>query len=69
MNNPNCSRTGAPAITVNFNQAKLVSRDYSASIGQNSTVRLTFQNQIGGLSSNYLQQGIVFSGSWGAPYA
>jgi hypothetical protein len=69
LNNPNCSRTGAPAITVYFNQAKLVSRDYSSSIGQNSSVRLTFQNQIGGLSSSYLTQGIVFSGTYGEPFA
>lgn len=69
LNLPNCSRTGAPAITVNFNQAKLISRDYSSSIGQNSTVRLTFQNQLQGISPNYLNYGIVFSGIYGAPYA
>lgn len=68
LNLPNCSRTGAPAITVNFNQAKLVSRDYTSSIGQNSTVRLTFQNQLQGISPGYLSAGIVFSGSYGEPF-
>lgn len=66
---PNCSRTGAAAITVYFNQAKLVSRDYTSAIGQNSTVRLTFQNQLQGISPSYFGRGIVFSGSWGAPYS
>lgn len=65
LNLPNCSRAGAAAITVNFNQAKLVSRDYSSSIGQNSTVRLTFQNQLQGISPNYLGRGVVFSGIYG----
>lgn len=68
MNNPSCTRNGAPAITVYFNQAKLVSRDYSSSIGQNSTVRLTFTNQLQGISPNYLGRGIVFSGSYGEPF-
>lgn len=67
LNLPNCARTGASSITVFFNQAKLVSRDYSSSIGQNSTVRLTFQNQLQGIGPNYLGQGIVFSGSYGEP--
>lgn len=66
LNNPNCQRTGQAAIVINFNQAKLQSRDYSSSIGQNSTVRLTFVNQIGGLTNSYLQQGIVFSGIYGS---
>lgn len=65
LRNPSCDRNGSNAITVWFNQAKLVSRDYSASIGQNSTVRLTYSNQLGGITSNYLNQGVVFSGSWG----
>lgn len=68
-NLPNCTRTGAAAITVNFNQAKLISRDYTSSIGQNSTVRLTFQNQLQGISPSYFSKGIVFSGDYGAPYA
>lgn len=69
MNNPNCQRTGAAAITLNFNQAKLINRNYSSSIGQNSTVRLTFQNQLQGISPLYLQKGIVFSGSYSGPQA
>ncbi len=62
MNDPSCTRTGPAAITVWFNQAKLVSRDYTTSIGQNATVRLTYTNQIGGLSANYFGQGVIFSG-------
>lgn len=69
LNLPNCARTGAAAITVNFNQAKLVSRDYTSSVGQNSSVRLTFQNQLQGISPSYLGYGIVMSGNWGAPYS
>lgn len=69
LNLPNCQRTGAPAITVYFNQAKLVSRDYTSSIGQNSTVRLTFQNQLQGISPSYFNRGIVFSGSYGEAYS
>ncbi len=66
LNMPNCSNTGSSAITVYFNQAKLVSRDYAGSIGQNSTVRLNFQNQVQGISPNYLNYGIVYSGSYGS---
>ncbi len=69
LNLPSCQRTGSSAITLLFNQAKLVSRDYSSSIGQNSTVRLTFQNQLQGNSASYVTRGIVFSGSYGEPYA
>ncbi len=65
MNDPSCTRTGPAAITIWFNQAKLISRDYSASIGQNSTVRLTYTNQIQGISPNFFGRGIVFSGSYG----
>jgi hypothetical protein len=65
LNDPSCTRTGPAAITIWFNQAKLVSRDYSSSIGQNSTVRLTYTNQIQGISSNYFGRGIVWSGSYG----
>jgi hypothetical protein len=68
LNNPNCQRTGSSAITLNFNQAKLINRNYSSSIGQNSTVRLTFQNQLQGISSLFLQKGIVFSGSYSIGY-
>lgn len=63
--NPSCGRNGSNALKVWFNQAKLVNRDYSSSIGQNSTVRLTYTNQIQGISSNYLTQGVVMSGSYG----
>lgn len=66
MKNPSCDRNGSNAMTVWFNQAKLVNRDYSASIGQNSTVRLTYTNQLGGISPNYLNQGVVVSGSYGS---
>ncbi len=62
MNDPSCTRTGPAAITIWFNQAKLISRDYSSSIGQNSTVRLTYSNQIQGISPGYFGRGIVFSG-------
>lgn len=65
MNDPSCTRTGPAAITIWFNQAKLVSRDYTASIGQNSTVRLTYVNQIQGISPSFFGRGIVFSGSYG----
>lgn len=61
---PACDRNGATAVSVLFNNAKLTNRDYSAAIGQNSTVRLTYSNQIGGVSSNYLGQGVVFSGDY-----
>lgn len=65
LRNPNCSRTGNNAITYYFNQAKLTNRAFSSSIGQNSTVSLTFTNQLGGISSSYLGQGVVVSGSFG----
>ncbi len=65
LNDPSCTRTGPAALTYWFNQAKLVSRDYTTSIGQNATVRLTYQNQIGGISANYFSQGIVASGIFG----
>lgn len=69
LHNPNCARTGSNAITVYFNQAKLSNRDFSSSIGQNSTVRLTFVNQLGGITPGYLTQGIVFSGSYGNSFS
>lgn len=62
LNTPSCSRNGNPAIVFNFNQAKLSNRDYTSSIGQNSTVRLTYTNQLQGISNQYLGRGIVFSG-------
>ena len=65
LNLPSCSRTGAPAVSINFNQCKLVNRDYAGSIGQNSTVRLTFQNQIQGIGPSYQGAGIVFQGTFG----
>ncbi len=65
LNDPSCSRTGPAAIVINFNQAKLVSRDYSSSIGQNSTVRVTYSNQLQGISPSYQGRGIVFSGLFG----
>lgn len=66
LNDPSCSRTGPAAIVINFNQAKLVSRDYTSSIGQNSTVRLTYTNQLAGISPSYIGRGLVFSGLYGA---
>ena len=63
--NPSCTRNGTNGLKVWFNQAKLVNRDYNGSIGQNSTVRLTYSNQIGGISSAYLTQGVVISGAYG----
>lgn len=65
LNDPSCNRAGPAAISVWFNQAKLVSRDYSSSIGQNSTVRLTYTNQLQGISPNYFGRGIVWSGIFG----
>ena len=65
LNTPSCSRNGNPAIVFTFNQAKLTNRDYTTSIGQNATVRLTYSNQLQGISSNYLGQGVIFSGSYG----
>lgn len=62
LNDPSCTRTGPAAMTYWFNQAKLISRDFTSSIGQNSTVRLTYTNQIGGISAGYLGQGLVVSG-------
>ncbi len=61
---PACDRNGPTAVSILFNNAKLTNRDYSSSIGQNSTVRLTYSNQVGGISSNYLGQGIVVSGNY-----
>lgn len=66
LNNPACARNGAAAITVNFNQAKFASRDYTSSIGQNSTVRYTFTNQLGGISPGFAGRGITFQGSYGS---
>lgn len=64
LKEPDCARNGPNGMTVWFNQAKLVNRSYNSSIGQNSTVRLTYSNQLGGISANYLTQGIVMSGSY-----
>ena len=65
MKQPSCDRNGANAITVWFNQAKLTNRSYNSSIGQNATVRLTYTNQLQGISPSYLGAGVVFSGSYG----
>ncbi len=64
-NDPSCTRTGPVAMQYWFNQAKLISRDYTSSIGQNSTVRLTYQNQLGGITPAYFGQGVVASGIYG----
>lgn len=65
LRNPACNRQGSNALTVWFNQAEFVGREYQGGIGQNSTVRLTYVNQLQGLSSSYLNRGIVMSGSYG----
>lgn len=65
LHNPACNRNGAAAITVNFNQAKFVSRDYTSSIGQSSTVRYTFSNQLAGITPGYAGRGITFAGVYG----
>jgi len=65
LKNQSCTRNGTNAMFVWFNQAKLTNRDYSASIGQNSTVRLTYSNQIQGISPSYFGRGIVVSGVYG----
>lgn len=65
LNNPSCTRAGSAAITVNFNQAKLVSRDYSSAIGQNSTVRMSWSNQIQAISPGYAGRGITYQGVYG----
>lgn len=67
LRDPSCDRNGPNGITFWFNQAKLINRSYNAAIGQNSTVRLTYTNQLGGITSNYLGQGIVASGSYNLP--
>ncbi len=70
LRNPNCQRQGTNAITYWFNGAKITNRDYSAAIGQNSTVRLTLSNTIGGINGSFLSQGVVVSGSFvGAAFA
>lgn len=69
FNLPSCTRQGAPAMTVWFNQAKLSNRSYNSSIGSNATVRLTFTNQLQGNTPGYLGQGIVISGSYGEAYS
>ena len=66
IKNPDCERDGTNALTFWFNQAKLTNRDYSASIGQNSTVRLTYTNQLAGITSNFWGRGVVVSGSYGS---
>jgi hypothetical protein len=65
MRNPSCTRDGNAAMLVLFNGAKLVNRDWNASIGQNSTVRLTYTTQVQGISANYKTQGVVVSGVYG----
>lgn len=64
---PACNRNGPNGVTIWFNQAKLVNQDYNAAIGQNSTVRMTFTNQLQGIGPSYLTQGVVFSGSYNLP--
>lgn len=64
IRNPNCQRNGSNAVAVKFNNAKLTNRDYSAAIGQNATVRLTYTNQVGGIATSYLGRGVIFSGSY-----
>lgn len=61
---PNCQRTGSSAVTIRYNGAKVTSHDWSSAIGQSSTTRITFSNQVGGITNNYLAQGIVFSGNY-----
>jgi hypothetical protein len=65
MRNPSCTRDGNVGLQVFFNGAKLVNRDWSSSIGQNSTVRLTYSNQLQGISSSYKTNGVVVSGVYG----
>ena len=69
IRNPNCARNGSNAVAIKFNNAKLTNRDYSAAIGQNATVRLTYTNQVGGISNAYLGRGVIFSGSYGANFS
>ena len=62
MHTPGCGPTGAPAIIIQFNNAKLDSRDYSLSVGGGgATVRLNFVAQVG--AANDIRNGIIFSGT------
>lgn len=65
MRNPSCTRDGNVAMLVKFMGAKLVNRDWNSSIGQNSTVRLTYSAQVQGIGSNFATQGVVVSGTYG----
>lgn len=60
---PNCEGTGARAVTLKFNKAKVDSTNYSMDLGGNASSSFTFSNQIAGISTD-LNQGFTFSGSY-----
>jgi hypothetical protein len=62
MKKPDCEGTGAPAITLDFKNAKLQSQDFSIDIGGASTVNMTFQSQLAGIGDT--KNGVFFSGSY-----
>ena len=61
---PNCEGTGSRAITLQFNNAKVDSTNYSLDLGSNATSSFTFSNQIAGISASNATQGFNFSGSY-----
>ena len=60
---PDCEGTGSRAITLQFNNAKVDSTNYSLDLGSNATTSFTFSNQIAGISTDPTQ-GFNFSGSY-----
>ncbi len=59
---PNCSRTGANAVTVWFKNGKMTNQSYNMSIGPNATTTMTFEATIAGLGDS--TNGVFFSGSY-----
>ena len=62
LRKPNCSGVGDPTLAYSFKGAKLVSQNFSSSIGDNATMSSTYEVQIGGPQET--AKGIFISGSY-----
>lgn len=62
LRKPNCGAQGDVALMYQFKGAKLVSQNFSSSIGDNATMSATFEVQIGGPQDT--TKGIFISGSY-----
>ena len=62
LNQPGCGDTKPAAMIYQFKGAKLVSQNFSSSIGDNATMSATYEVQIGGPQD--LAKGVFISGSY-----